>query len=141
MELSDLPGAGRAALVAAGLAAVPALAQAQWRAMNGSEVFPLSNGRFEVVNRNNSRTQEYWCAAGDYAIARLRTSATQRIYIQVPIGPSKSRPGRKAVQFSLSPPASGPAPQSYSLTVKTVGETLTASFARNYCFDLIIPDF
>lgn len=119
-------------------AAAPAIALAAWRATNGSDVYPLSKDVFEVVNRASSRTQDYWCAAGDFAISQLRTSATRRIYVLVPVGPSKSRPGAKGVRFSLSVPPGGPAPQSYSLTVKTVGESLTAASARNYCFDNII---
>lgn len=127
-----------AALIAA---MAPGLAVAQWRAINRSEVFPISSDRFEVVNRSNSRTQEYWCAAGDYAIRQLRTSATQRIYVVSPIGPSQFRPGKRGVQFSLTPPPEGPAPQSYSLSVKTVGENITASFARNYCLDNLMIEF
>ena len=130
----------RAALVAA-LLVMPGLAAAQWRAFNQSVVYPLSSGAFEVVNRASSAAPDYWCAAGDYAIAQLGAGATQRIYIVAPEGPSRARPGRKGVQFSLAPPPGGPAPRSYSLTVRTVGESLPASMARNYCFDRIIFDF
>ncbi len=127
--------------LALGLGIAPGMTLAQWRATNRSEVFPLSKGVFEVVNRSSSRTQDYWCAAGDYAITQLRTAATQRIYVVVPLGPSRSRPGKKGVQFALSPPPEGPAPDSYSLSVKRPGENLTAASARNYCYDDMFLDF
>ncbi|WP_380218764.1 hypothetical protein [Jhaorihella thermophila] len=129
------------AIVAAGLIALPGMASAQWRAVNRSEVFPISKGVFEVVNRSSSRTQDYWCAAGDYAITQLRTAATQRIYVSVPIGASQFRSGKRGVRFSLTPPPEGPAPDSYSLSVKKVGENLTAASARNYCYDDLFLDF
>ncbi len=121
------------ALVALALA-LPAPAHA-FRALNRSEVVPLGNGLFEVINSFGSRTQDYWCGAGDFAIRVLRAPVTQRIYIWAPRGPSKSRPGRKAVTFSLKEPPGGAAPKSYSLSVTTVGESIPASMAQNYCYD------
>lgn len=130
----------RYALPALVLAALPGLAVA-WTAVNRSEVTALGGDRFEVVNRNSSRSQDYWCAAGDYAIAALHTPATQRVYIYAAVGPSQTAPGRKGVTFSLSPPPGGPAPQTYSLSVKSVGDNLTAAAARQYCTDRMFPDF
>ncbi|MCB1364963.1 MAG: hypothetical protein KDK02_12635 [Rhodobacteraceae bacterium] len=119
------------------LLAIPGTALA-WTAANGSAVIPVSADRFEVINRASSRAPDYWCGAGDYAIAGLRTAATQRVYIHTPVGPSQTSPGARAVQFSLSPPPSGPAPQTYSLSVKTVGDSLTAAAARQYCYDRLM---
>lgn len=116
------------------LLTAPGLALA-WRAVNQSEVIPVAGDRFEVINRASSRAQDYWCAAGDYAIAQLRKPAGQRIYIWAGVGPSQTTKGRKAVQFSLSVPPSGPAPQSLSLSVKAVGDSLTAAAAQQYCYD------
>jgi len=64
----------------------------------------------------------------------LGVGATQRVYLWAALGPSQTVAGKKAVQFSLSVPPSGPAPQSYSLSVKAVGDSLTAAAAQKYCF-------
>lgn len=106
-----------------------------WTAINGSEVIPTSGDRFEVINRASSRAQDYWCAAGEYVVAALRRPVGQRIYIHTGVGPSQTVAGRRAVQFSLSVPPGGPAPQTYSLGVSTVGDSLPAAMARQYCLD------
>lgn len=107
---------------------------AAWRAINLHEVLPVSDGVFEVVNRVGSGAADYWCAAGDYARQVIGTAATQRIYIWHAIGPSVTRPGKKAVQFSLSPPPGDPVSPGYSLSVKATGDSLTSAAARQYCF-------
>ncbi len=122
------------------LLCLPGAAMA-WLALNRHEVSQLSGGVFEVVARPGSGAADYWCGAGDYALSVLRTSATQKVYLWAARGPSVSRPGAKAVQFSLSVPPSGPAPQSYSLSVKAVGDSLTAAAARQYCFGRRMVDF
>ncbi|MFV0515723.1 MAG: hypothetical protein ACK5MY_19085 [Jhaorihella sp.] len=124
-------------LAALALLAAPGAALA-WTAANGSAVVPVTAERFEVINRASSRAQDYWCGAGDFAIAGLRSAATQRIYVYAPVGPSQTNPGARAVQFSLVPPPSGPAPQTYSLSVKTAGDSLTAAAARQYCYDRLM---
>ena len=91
------------ALAAALLALMPAWAFA-WRAQNGYDVLPLSNGSFEVVARPGAGPREFWCAAGDYTYGFLRVAAAQRIYVSRPRGPSTAAPGRIAVTFSLTPP-------------------------------------
>ena len=65
------------------LLAIPGTALA-WTAANGSAVIPVSADRFEVINRASSRAPDYWCGAGDYAIAGLRTAATQRVLARGP---------------------------------------------------------
>ncbi|WP_028093757.1 hypothetical protein [Pseudodonghicola xiamenensis] len=121
---------------AAALAALPALAWA-WRAQNRHEVHDLGQGVFEVVSEVGAGAGDYWCGAGDYAIAALRTPANQRIYIWKPLGPSVSRPGRKAVQFALTPPQGADTSVGLSLAVKRAGDNLTAAMARNYCYDRV----
>lgn len=125
-----------AAGLLAGLICLPVSAQA-WRAWNRHEVLPVSEGVWEVVNRVGSGAQDYWCGIGDFAIRQLRSQATQRIYIWQGIGPSVHRPGRKSVQFSLSPPPGSDTSPRLSLSVKTRGDNLNAATARNYCYDRI----
>lgn len=125
---------GLTAALLAGLVCLPISAQA-WRAWNHHEVLPVSEGVWEVVNRVGSGAQDYWCGIGDYAIRVLRSSATQRIYIWQGVGPAISRPGRKSVQFSLSPPPGSDTTPRLSLSVKIPGDNLNAATARNYCYD------
>lgn len=119
-------------IVAMTLAAIPGAALAFF-ALNRLEVVPMSNGVFEVVGRPGSGAANYWCGAGDYAIAQLRVSATQRVYMWSEVGPSQTRPGKKAIQFSTNVPPSGPAAQSYSLSMKRIGDNMSASQAQGYC--------
>lgn len=125
---------GLAAGLLGSLICLPLSAQA-WRAWNHHEVLPVSEGVWEVVSRVGSGAQEYWCGIGDFAIRQLRSQATQRIYIWQEIGPSVNRPGRKSVQFSLTPRPGSDTSARYSLSVKIRGDNLNAATARNYCYD------
>lgn len=116
------------------LVALPGAALA-WRAANGHKVHDLGGGVFEVVGRIGSGAQQYWCGAGDYAIAVLGAAAAQRVYVWRPIGPSVAEPGRKAVQFALSPPPGADTSTGYSLTVRRAGDNLRAAAAQQYCYD------
>ena len=133
--VSRLPGlALNAALMLAPLAAWAFLAE------NRAEVLPVSDGVFEVTNSGGSAAQHYWCGAGDYAISQLRTGATQRVYIWQALGPSVNRPGRKSVQFALQPPPGANTTPGYSLSVRAVGDNMTAAAAREYCWDFRLLD-
>lgn len=117
-----------------------------WRAWNRHEVLPVSEGVFEVVSRVGSGPREFWCGAGDYVYRNLRAPGVQRVYIVRPIGMSVNRPGRKSVQFSLSPPQGVSTNPGYSLSVKAVGDNLSAASAQQYCYDggyedRVIPRF
>ncbi len=106
-----------------------------WRARNWLQVYPVSPTVFEVVGQTGSWAAEYWCGAGDYVRHSLRMPAVQRVYIWRGIGPSVNKPGRKAVQFSMNPPGDKVVPPGYSLSVKAVGDSLTAAAAFQYCLD------
>lgn len=117
-----------------GLLLVPAVASA-WRAQNRHEVFAIGDGVYEVLSRPGSGPADFWCAIGDYAVRQDRAAATQRIYIWRPIGASVTRGGYKAVQFAYRAPKGADTSTGLSLTVRRAGDNLSASFARNYCFD------
>jgi hypothetical protein len=106
-----------------------------WQAKNWHQVYPVSPTVFEVVGQAGSGAADYWCGAGDYVRHSLRMPAVQRVYIWRGIGPSVGKSGRKAVQFSLNPPGDKVAPPGYSLSVKAVGDNLTAAAAFQYCLD------
>ncbi|MHA6262459.1 hypothetical protein ACXYMO_04590 [Arenibacterium sp. CAU 1754] len=119
--------------VGAAVAVAPASSSA-WRALNRHEVFPVSKGVFEVVSLVGSGAQDYWCGAGDYAISQLRVRGNQRIYIWGAIGPSVNRPGKKAVQFSLTPPPNVDLEPRLTMSVKAVGDNMRAAMALQYCY-------
>jgi len=125
--------------VAALLASVPGWASA-WRARNLHQVEPVSASVFEVIGRPGSGAADYWCGAGDYVRHALGRAAVQRVYIWRAIGPSVTRQGRRAIQFSLTPPDNPTPSPGYSLSTKAVGDNLTAAFAFQYCFDNDRPD-
>lgn len=106
---------------------------AAWRAYNWHDVLAISKTVFEVIGEPGSAAADYWCGAGDYVRHALRMSATRRVYIWKAIGPSVAQPGRKAVQFSLSPPENTSPSPGISLSVKAVGDNLTAAAAFQYC--------
>ncbi|WP_424986493.1 hypothetical protein [Microbulbifer sp. S227A] len=122
----------RAAAVAC-LAIVPTWGSAWW-AFNRLEVFPVSETVWEVVAGVGTSAADYWCGAGDFAQRVLGVSATSRIYIWKPVGPSVNRPGKKAVQFSMSPPPGADTSTGYSLTVKRAGDNLARHAAVQYCY-------
>ncbi|TMV03258.1 hypothetical protein FGK63_19810 [Ruegeria sediminis] len=120
--------------VLSALILVPGVASA-FRAWNRAQVYDLGSGVFEVVNYFGTVPRDYWCGAGDYAIRVLRTPATQRVYLWQAEGPSVSEPGRKGVKFSLKPPAGADTTPGFTVTVKRVGDNMSASMAQNYCYD------
>jgi hypothetical protein len=129
----------RVFLIAA-MALAPTWAGAAWRAANRLEVLPVSDGVFEVIGQTGSSAGDYWCGAGDYARSKLRTGATQRVYLWRALGFSQSGKGRKAVQFSLAPPSDALTSPGYSLSVKAVGDNMTAAAAAQYCYSRITLD-
>lgn len=95
-----------------------------------TEVTPLDGGVYEVRAIGTSAPVAYWCGIGDYAIRTLRTKATQRIYIT-----KAYEKNVRTVQFSLTPPPGVDTNPGYSVTVKRVGENMTAASAQGYCYD------
>lgn len=106
-----------------------------FQAFNRLQVEPIGDGVFEVVARVGSSATDFWCGAGDYASRVLNAGATQRIYLWRAIGSSVTRPGKKAVQFSLSPPPGADTSTGYSVTVKRVGDNMNVSLSQSYCYD------
>lgn len=109
-----------------------------YTARNRMNVEDIGGSAFEVVSRNGKTgARDYWCAAGEYATAQGLAS-NARIYLLRAPGPSLSQPGRKAVQFTTRPEASGITPLSpqLSLTVTAIGDNLSVALAREYC----LPD-
>jgi len=122
------------------LALTPGWAVA-YRAFNRHEVFPISDTVFEVVSEVGASAADYWCGAGDFVRHSMRAGATRRIYIHRGIGPSVSRPRKKAVQFTLIPPENADTSPALTLSVRAVGDNMTSAMAYQYCLgdDLFDP--
>lgn len=105
-----------------------------WRAMNRHEVLPVSEVSFEVISRVGAAPRAYWCGAGDYARRVLGVATKTPIYLTRAFGASETRPGRKAVRFSLTKPPGGPVPDALTLSTKRVGDHLSVGFAVNFCY-------
>ncbi len=121
-------------MILAGLIAVIPTWAAAWWAFNRHEVFPVSETSWEVVARVGTSAADYWCGAGDFAQRVMGVPAASRIYIWKAVGPSVNRPGKKAVQFSLSPPPGADTTTGYSLSVKRAGDNLARHAAVQYCY-------
>ncbi len=87
----------------------PAQAQA-FSTQNGYRAYQVNNAVFEVVPRGRSRTNDYWCAAADFARRGLGAGWRQQIYIVRGYGPSEATGRKTAVQFTLDPQAAGVTP-------------------------------
>lgn len=127
--------APRFALAAVSVAVLAASADAR---IIQNSVLPLNNTTFEVIGDRSSAAKDYWCSAGDFAISQLRTSAAQRIYVVRTLAPSENVGGQKSVIFSLTPPEGVDTTPGFNVTVKTLGDNMNASMARNYCFTDIL---
>ncbi len=98
-----------------------------------TEITQVGEGTYSVKAIGSSAPVNYWCGIGDFAIRSLGVPNNQRIYI------SKAyEPGVRTVEFSLTPPPGADTNPGYSITVKRVGENMSASSAQNYCYDNFI---
>lgn len=109
-----------------------------FRALNRHHVNALPNGDFEVISRVGAGPAQFWCGAGDYTIRALRAPSNTRVYLVQAPAPSRTEPGKTAITFSLTPPASADArssAQQLFLSMKAVGDNLSAVSAQQYCYD------
>jgi hypothetical protein len=119
------------------LSGLPANANS-FKAMNGLEVNPLAATEFEVVERRGSRPKKIWCAASDYTQSALGQSSKTIIIIKTPSGPCMTEPGGKGVSFTIDPNQVTPV-KSSSVSIKTVGASMSASHAATFCRDDRFP--
>ena len=120
------------ALAVAALAASPVLA---FTASNYMRVNPVTNAVFEVVARGGAKPGDYWCAAAEFLLYQGSTNARQRIYVVRELGNAVTANRRSAVQFSLQAPDGVDTSPGFTMSVRRVGENLSAATARNQCHD------
>ena len=109
-----------------------------FKSINRLDVNPLTATEFEVVQGRRSSPKKIWCAASDYTQRALGQSSKTDITINTPSGPSVTEPGRKAVGFTIDPNQMTPV-KSSTVTIKTVGASLSASHASTFCRDDRFP--
>lgn len=122
------------ALVALTLAGGTKAAQAGYA--NAYSVTPLPAGGFQITANISPGASSFWCGAATYAQSRLSQAATQRIYVTAA---RRTHGDGSVVGFALTPPESG-AVQSVSHSVDLVGNNLSVTQARQYCYDKTITD-
>ena len=119
------------------ISGLPASANS-FKAMNRLVVNPLTVTEFEVVQRPGSSPKKIWCAASDYTQNALGQSSKTDIIIKTPSGPSVTEPGKKGVGFTIDPNQVTPV-KSSSVSIKTVGASMSASHAATFCRDGRFP--
>lgn len=104
-------------------------------ASNRRVVVPLTeSGQFEVIGQPGDWSQEYFCAAGDFAQTKLRARGADRVVLVAPVGPAVTRSGTSAI-FRIEPreTAGDLPPTGTSLNMRRTGENRTVSSARFFC--------
>lgn len=106
-------------------------------ASNDHRVYGLGEpDRFEVLSRPGAAGRDYFCAASEYAIRRLRAGPTDRLVVATPIGGSLAQPSRRAVGFQLVPQGVAvPDRRGVTVSVSRVGENLNVAHGRSFCRD------
>lgn len=110
-------------------------------AQGGWQVNALpGEARFEVLEGPSATAQAYWCAAGQHAQRQMAATGGTRIYLLNALGKAKTKPGVRAVGFTIAPDdtllAKSIAPGqngNYSVSVDRVGFTVTVIHALNFC--------
>lgn len=129
-------------LAAAAVLSGPALA---FQPLIQLEVRPTSApATFEVIESRGAGPAHIWCVAADHARHALGATGTQRLDVIAPLGASQTKPGSKAVTFTLNA-ADSAATNSVTpgmlggllLSVRTDGASMSVVQAQQYCTDHI----
>lgn len=124
-----------AALAVAVAAPTSALA---FRAMNNLKVNPEGQFSFEVIQSGGISAADVWCAAGDYAQRVLKVAQTQQVYLIEGKHMARTETRERfGYSFSLTPPkeAANFTSKPLTLSLKNIGDSLSVSFARQYCYN------
>ena len=114
-------------LTAVLLALALATPAAAFTAQNGLIVQPDGPDRFNVPYLGRSGPADFWCAAGDYAVRKLRLLPNQRIY-------RLSEPPRRSGEgISFSVRADGAASTTGLLVLGARGGGLSVGMAQSLC--------
>lgn len=109
-----------------------------WRAFNYLRVNPENQDTFEVIQSGGVSAGDVWCAAGDYALSQLGVPGNQKVYLIEGKHIARTEERRRfGYSFSLTPP---PEAQNFTqspllLSLRNVGDSLSAIVAKQYCYD------
>lgn len=105
-----------------------------------NQIVPLpgQRGVFEVIAYSGNSAAHFRCSAAEYAERALGLLPNRRIYLLEPLGPSKTRKGRRAITFTVLPSESlvqagkdrGP---DYTLDISVPGESFMIAAGRQNC--------
>ena len=87
-------------VVAAVIILEPAMALANFRSVNRQQVNVVNPTTFEVVGRAGALTDDFWCAAGDFARRSLGVPWQTTLYIARGRGPGITSDRRTTVLFT-----------------------------------------
>mgnify|MGYP000315482708 FL=1 len=111
-----------------------------YRSVVGNYVLPVPGrpGTFEVIFYAGSRAEHFHCSAGSYATNALGLLPNRRVYLVAPLGPSVTRPGRRAITFTVLPDealrAAGEAlPDDLALAMTRPGDSFLAGAGTALC--------
>lgn len=127
-------------LAIAALIAAPTLSTANVIELKRKIVLPvvaIDGSSFEVIEGSGAGPADLWCSAGIYA-RKVLGRDTGQLWVQNPIGPATTVPGRKAIAFSVDPVA--PESTTYTFSLKTVGVTKSIAAANGACdnFEILV---
>jgi hypothetical protein len=124
-------------IVLATVLPIAAFAQS-FQSINKLEVIPRGPTSLEVIESPSSGVRDVWCAAADYVRQRLGDPIRARLTLNKPHGPSRDRPGRDSVGFTITPdPAiKGTGPSIYA-TLDEIGTNLSVPGSYQYCEDVL----
>ena len=99
---------------------------------------------FEVIEGRGAGPSHIWCVAADHARRVLDADGTQRLTVISPLGASQTKPGSKAVAFTLDPQTAAAVTEDRSgflggvlLSVRRAGSSMSVTQALQYCTDHI----
>lgn len=115
---------------------LPTVTVAQaFKAENHLQVVPLNASDFEVIEARGEGARGMWCAAADYAQARL-ARGDGRLYVKRARAASLSAQGRKGVVFTNAPSTLQVEPNTaLSVSVREIGRSLPIAHAYQFCRD------
>ncbi|WP_212523983.1 hypothetical protein [Actibacterium sp. MT2.3-13A] len=118
-----------------------------YRSVIGNDVLPVPGkpGTFEVIAYAANDAEHFRCSGGSYVTKALGLLPNRRVYLVAPLGPSATRPGRRAITFTVLPDdalrtAAAALQEDHTLAMIRPGESFQAGAGASLC-ENIIPFF
>ncbi|MGC9367920.1 MAG: hypothetical protein ACP5DX_00125 [Paracoccaceae bacterium] len=115
-----------------------------YRSEVGNDVLPVPGqpGTFEVIAYAGNDAEHFRCSGGSYVTKALGLLPNRRVYLVAPLGPSATRPGRRAITFTVLPDAALLAaaealPGDMTLAMSRPGESFLAGAGVSLCKNIV----